>query len=49
MLHYVVARNGAAEGAGLMRLIENGRAWVDLSWRVDKPEEAGELVYVRAR
>ena len=47
-LHYVVARNGVAEGAGLMRLIEGGRAWVDLSWRVDKPESAGELVYVRA-
>ena len=48
-LHYVVARNGIAEGAGLMRLVEGGRAWVDLSWRVDKPVDAGELVYVRTR
>ncbi len=48
-LHYVVARNGVADGAGLMRLVEGGRAWVDLSWRVDKPLAAGELVYVRTR
>jgi hypothetical protein len=30
-----------------MRIVEGGKAWVDISWRVDEPEEAGELIYTR--
>lgn len=44
---YQVERNGVAEGAGLMRIVEDGKAWVDLSWRVGQPERAGALVYTR--
>lgn len=46
-LRYQVAYGGKVDGEGVMRLIEGGKAWVDLSWRVDKPEDAGALVYVR--
>ena len=45
LFHYRVLKNGVIEAAGLMRLIEGGKAWIDVSWRVDKPEDAGELVY----
>ncbi len=47
LFHYQVLKNGVVEGAGLMRLIEGGKAWVDISWLADKPEDAGELVYIR--
>jgi len=47
LFHYQVLKNGVAEGEGLMRIVEGGKAWVDISWRVDKPEEAGELIYTR--
>jgi hypothetical protein len=47
LLHYQVLKNGVAQGEGLMRIVEGGKAWVDISWRVDKPEEAGELIYTR--
>ncbi len=47
VLCYQVARNGKLEGEGRMTLVENGKAWVDISWPAGKPEFAGELVYVR--
>ncbi len=47
LLHYQVLKNGVAQGEGLMRIVEGGKAWVDISWRVDKPEQAGELIYTR--
>ena len=47
LFHYQVLKNGVAQGEGLMRIVEGGRAWVDISWRVDKPEQAGELIYTR--
>ena len=47
VLVYKVARNGKPEGEGRMTLVENGKAWVDISWPADKPEYAGELEYVR--
>ena len=47
LFHYQVLKNGVVEAAGLMRLIEGGKAWVDISWLADKPEDAGELVYSR--
>ena len=47
VLRYKVARNGKPAGEGRMTLVENGKAWVDISWMAGKPELAGELVYVR--
>jgi hypothetical protein len=47
LLHYQVLKNGVAQGAGLMRIVEGGKAWVDISWRIDKPEQAGVLIYTR--
>ena len=47
VLLYRVSRNGRTEGEGRMTLVENGKAWVDLSWPAGKPEYAGELVYVK--
>ena len=46
-LHYTVARDGKPEGEGRMFLVENARAWVDISWPAGHPEYAGELVYVK--
>ncbi len=47
VLLYKVAHNGKPQGEGRMTLVENGKAWVDISWPAGKPEYAGELVYVR--
>ena len=49
VLMYKVARNGKLEGEGRMTLVENGKAWVDISWPAGKPQYAGELVYVKQR
>jgi len=47
VLLYKVARNGKPVGEGRMTLVENGKAWVDLSWPAGQPQYAGELVYVK--
>lgn len=47
VLIYKVARNGKPEGEGRMTLVENGKAWVDISWPAGKPQYAGEVVYVK--
>jgi hypothetical protein len=47
VLIYEVSRNGKPEGEGRMTLVENGKAWVDLSWPAGQPQYAGELVYVK--
>jgi hypothetical protein len=47
VLTYKVARNGKPEGEGRMTLVENGKAWVDISWPDGHPEYAAALVYVR--
>ena len=47
VLCYKVARNGKPQGEGRMTLVENGKAWVDISWAAGKPEYAGEVVYVK--
>lgn len=47
VLLYKVARNGKPEGEGRMTLVEDGKAWVDISWLAGKPQYAGELVYVK--
>jgi hypothetical protein len=47
VLIYKVARNGKPEGEGRMTLVENGKAWVDISWPAGKPQYAGEVLYVK--
>ncbi len=47
VLLYKVARDGKPQGEGRMTLVENGKAWVDLSWPAGQPQYAGELVYVK--
>ena len=47
VLCYKVARNGKPQGEGRMTLVENGKAWVDISWPAGQPEYAGVVVYVR--
>ena len=47
VLIYKVARNGKPQGEGRMTLVENGKAWVDISWPAGQPQYAGELIYVK--
>lgn len=47
VLIYKVARNGKPEGEGRMTLVENGKAWVDISWPAGQAQYAGEVVYVK--
>jgi hypothetical protein len=47
VLIYTVTRNGKPEGEGRMTLVENGKAWVDISWPAGQPQYAGEVVYVK--
>lgn len=32
-----------------MTLVDEGKAWVDISWPAGQPQKAGELVYVKTR
>jgi len=47
VLLYKVARDGKPVGEGRMTLVENGKAWVDISWPAGQPQYAGEVVYVK--
>jgi hypothetical protein len=47
VLVYHVARNGKPEGEGRMTLVDQGRAWVDISQPAGRPDLAGAVVYVR--
>jgi hypothetical protein len=47
VLIYRVARSGEPVGEGRMTLVENGKAWVDISWPAGQPQYAGEVVYVK--
>jgi hypothetical protein len=47
VLIYRVARSGKPVGEGRMTLVENGKAWVDISWPAGQPQYAGEVVYVK--
>lgn len=47
VLVYHVARNGKPEGEGRMTLVDQGRAWVDISEPVGRPDLAGAVIYVR--
>jgi len=47
VLVYHVARNGKPEGEGRMTLVDQGRAWVDISEPAGRPDLVGAIVYVR--
>ena len=47
VLHYKVARNGKPAGEGRMTLVEDGKAWVDVSWQAGLTLQAAELIYTR--
>ncbi len=46
-LTYSVYKNGKLNGGGRMMLVDQGRAWVDLTWPEDRQDLASELVYVK--
>ena len=46
-LLYSVYNNGRLIGGGRMMLVDNGAAWVDLTWPDDRQDLASELLYVR--
>lgn len=46
-LVYTVRRNNVLLGGGRMMLVDNGKAWVDLTWPADRLDLASELVYVK--
>ncbi len=47
VLVYHVARNGKPEGEGRMTLVDQGKAWVDISQPAGRPDLAGAVIYVR--
>ncbi len=47
VLTYQVRRNGVPEGEGRMTLVDQGRAWVDISQPAGRPDLAGVILYVR--
>lgn len=47
VLLYQVTRNGKPEGEGRMTLVDQGKAWVDISQPVGRPDLAGAVIYVR--
>lgn len=47
VLIYHVAKDGKPEGEGRMTLVDQGRAWVDISQPVGRPDLAGVVIYVR--
>lgn len=46
-LVYSVFRNGSLIGGGRMVLVDNGHAWVDLTWPDDRRDLASVLTYVK--
>ena len=47
VLLYHLARNGKPEGEGRMTLVDQGKAWVDISEPAGRPDLAGAVIYVR--
>jgi hypothetical protein len=47
VLTYRVSEGGRVEGEGRMTLVDQGKAWVDISQPFDRPDLAGAVVYVR--
>ncbi len=47
VLTYRVSKGGHLEGEGRMTLVDQGKAWVDISQPFGRPDLAGAVVYVR--
>ena len=47
VLLYKVSRAGRLEGEGRMTLVDQGKAWVDISQPAGRPDLAGVIIYVR--
>ena len=47
VLRYIVRHDGKPEGEGRMTLVEQDKAWVDISGPAGRPDLAGVVVYVR--
>ncbi|QYE33818.1 hypothetical protein KZX46_13365 [Polymorphobacter sp. PAMC 29334] len=47
VLIYHLVRNGKPEGDGRMTLVDQGKAWVDISQPAGRPDLAGAVIYVR--
>ncbi|UAJ08970.1 hypothetical protein [Polymorphobacter megasporae] len=47
VLIYHLVRNGKPEGEGRMTLVDQGKAWVDISQPAGRPDLAGAVIYVR--
>ena len=47
VLVYHVAKHGDPQGEGRMTLVDQGKAWVDISQPAGRPDLAGAVVYVR--
>ena len=48
-LLYSVYKDEKLIGGGRMMLIENGNAWVDLTWPEERQDLASELIYVKQK
>ncbi len=46
-LVYTVMKDGKLSGSGRMMLVDGGKAWIDLTWPLDREDLASELVYVK--
>ena len=46
-LRYRVMKRGAYFGGGLMMLVDDGKAWIDVTWGSPGPPQAAQLIYVR--
>lgn len=47
VLIYHFSKSGKREGEGRMTLVDQGKAWVDISQPVGRPDLAGAVIYVR--
>ena len=47
VLLYEVLKDGKLFGAGRMMLVDDGRAWIDLTWPQDRQDMAVVLTYVK--
>jgi hypothetical protein len=47
-LSYVVAKDGKPVGQGRLTVVEQGRAWVDITQPFERPDLAHVVIYERA-
>ena len=47
VLLYQVFKNGQLSGGGRIMLVDRGRAWIDITWPLDRQDLAAQLTYVK--